>query len=213
MAVVAWGDGTSDTATVVIGGNTFSYIFSGTHTYADNGSYNVQVSITNNAGAAGTSGFTEPFYRLADVPAAGSGFLIGPADTSRFRYNIGIRTLDNPVSVTITVKNADGNTVHTVINNYPKNFFLQTSVNDFLGFSLANNQSLQLSFDGGLIAYGATVDNVTNDSSAQFLSYAPTQIASARASGGRRSPSATPLLFAAVLAMLGVGVGAVVSRR
>ena len=49
----------------------------------------------------------------------------------------------------------------------------QTSVADFTGgFPLGDGHALKITFTGGaLIVYGATVDNVTNDPSAQFLSY------------------------------------------
>lgn len=90
---------------------------------------------------------------------------------------------------------------------------MQTSAAGFLGFSLGNNQSIQIDFaGGGLIAYGATVDNVTNDSSAQFLAYAAGgQLA--RSETPLRRPGLAPVLFAAVLALLGSGVGAVVTGR
>jgi hypothetical protein len=131
--------------------------------------------IYDDAGDAGTSGFAEPFYRSTAIPSSGTGYLIGPSDTARFRYNIGLRTLTDPVTITATVRNTAGGLVHTVTRAYPKNFFLQSSVTGFLGFSLANNQSIQITYqNGGLILYGATVDNITNDPSAQFLTFGST---------------------------------------
>jgi hypothetical protein len=169
--------------------------------------------IFNDAGTGGTSGFTEPFFRPSDVPDHGMGFLIGPSDTSHFRYNIGVRTLDNPVSLTATVRDSAGNIRHSVTNSYAQNVFVQTSATDFLGFSLGNDESIEIVFTGGgLIAYGATVDNVSNDASAQFLPYVTdTQL------GQRTEPprgrSSTPLMLAVILAMLGVGAGAVIAKR
>jgi Domain of unknown function DUF11/Carboxypeptidase regulatory-like domain len=54
-AVVNWGDSTTSTATVSGSGNPFNYSFSGNHTYAQNGSYNVTVSVTDKDGGTGTS--------------------------------------------------------------------------------------------------------------------------------------------------------------
>ena len=125
----------------------------------------------------GTSGFTEPLIAPGDVQGglgvAVTGFLIGPPDVSRFRYNIGIRTLDAPVSVTATLKDSAGATLTTVTKSYAANFFEQKSSTDFFGgFALTNGDSIEITFSGGgLIVYGATADNVTNDPSAQFMPY------------------------------------------
>ncbi len=102
-----------------------------------------------------------------------SGVLIGPADVARYRYNVGVRTLDAPVSVRVDVLDPSGAVVHTVSRTYVAGFFQQTSVADFTGgFPLGNNHALKITFTGGaLIVYGATVDNATNDPSAQFLAY------------------------------------------
>src|SRR5205807_1282863 len=54
-AVVNWGDNTTSTATVSGAGNPFSYGFTGNHTYAQSGSYNVTVSVTDKDGGTGTS--------------------------------------------------------------------------------------------------------------------------------------------------------------
>jgi hypothetical protein len=169
--------------------------------------------IFNDAGAGGTSGFTEPFFRTSDVPDHGSGFLIGPSDVAQFRYNIGIRTLDSPVSVTATVRDAAGNVLHSVTNTYAENLFVQTSSTAFLGFSLGNDESIEIAFTGGgLIAYGATIDNVSNDPSAQFLSYVTVPQLAQRAEPSRGG-SSTPLKLALILAMLGVGAGMVLAKR
>lgn len=168
--------------------------------------------VFDDAGTNGTTGFTESFVKASDVPDQGKGFLLGPSDVSRFRYNIGIRTLDNPVTVNITVRDSGGNVLHSVTRSYDANTFVQTSAQDFLGFSLGNDQSIEIDWSGGgLIAYGATIDNVTNDPSAQFLQdVSPNQ--TAQAGHGRGGPSA-PIQLALVLAALGVGAGIVIAKR
>ena len=137
----------------------------------------VLARIFDDAGAAGTSGFTEPLFETSDVVGGAglvvTGFLIGPADVDRFRYNVGVRTLDAPVHVTVDVLDPSGAVVHAASRTYLPNFFQQTSVADFTGgFPPGDGQALKITFTGGpLIVYGATVDNVTNDPSAQFLAY------------------------------------------
>jgi hypothetical protein len=133
--------------------------------------------VFNDAGPDGTTGFTEAVIKPSDVqggPGIGvTGLVIGPADTANFRYNIGLRTLDHPVSVTATVKDSSGNTLTSVTHTYPANYFQQQSATDFLnGFVLGDDDSIVISFGGGkLILYGATADNTTNDGSVQFLPY------------------------------------------
>ncbi len=89
----------------------------------------------------------------------------------------------------------------------------RASAADFLGFSLGNDQSIEIVFTGGgLIAYGATVDNVTNDPSAQFMPYI-TGTPVAQGTGTSRHGSSAPLKLAVVLAMLGVGAAIVIAKR
>jgi len=131
--------------------------------------------IFNDGGSAGTTGFNEPMVHPYELTGGAgitvTGFLIGPADTSKFRMNIGIRTLDTPVSVTVVVIDGTGATQTTLTKSYPANFFEQKTSADFLGgFVLGNNNSIQITFTGGeLILYGANADDITNDPSAQFL--------------------------------------------
>ncbi len=133
--------------------------------------------IYNDAGPEGTSGFTESVVAPEDVAGGAgtsvTGFLLCPADVGRFRYNVGLRTLDAPVSVSVTVLDAAGNVAHTITRDYPASFFAQTTVAAFLGgFAIDNGYSLRITFTGGgLIVYGATVDNVTNDPSVQPMPY------------------------------------------
>jgi hypothetical protein len=134
----------------------------------------VLARIFNDAGSAGTSGFTEMLYppSARSLPGAVfTGFLLCPADISRYRYNVGLRTVGEPVHVTVTVLDSAGAEVHTASHDYPAEYFVQTTVTDFLdGFAIGNGHSLRISYSGGgLILYGATVDNTTNDPSAEFL--------------------------------------------
>jgi PKD repeat protein len=169
----------------------------------------VLTRIYDDGGASGTSGFTEPFYRTLDVPQNGGGYLIGPSDVSRYRYNLGFRTLSSDVHVTATVRNSNGAVVHGQ-HDLPPNFFIR------IRRAVSGVQPRQQPVDritysgGGLIAYGATVDNVTNDRRAVLQLHASTQTADA---APRTRGAVAAALFAAVLAALGLGVGAVVAKR
>ncbi len=138
----------------------------------------VVVRIFNDAGTAGTTGFTESLVPVGDVQMPGlgasiTGVLVGPILVDRFRYNVGLRTVGAPVHVSVRVRDASGAEVHTAEHDYPADEFVQTTVTDFLGgFAIGDNFSLHVTFSGGgLIVYGATVDNTTNDPSAQFMPF------------------------------------------
>jgi hypothetical protein len=137
----------------------------------------VVTRIFNDAGAAGTSGFTEPLF-LAEtqgipLPPPVTGFLLLP-DLDRYRYNVGIRVLGGPVNVTVDVVDSGGNVVHTTTRAYATATVTQTSAEDFAGVALESGQSLRIHFGPpDVILYGATVDNVTQDPSAQFLTVYP----------------------------------------
>ena len=147
------------------------------YTGEGSGSPVVVARIFNDAGAGGTTGFTENLIDPADVfggvGVSVTGVLLGPPDLAKYRLNMGVRTLDGPVGVSISVKDASGAVVHTASHVYPANSFWQLSVHDFLGgFDIDANDSLVITFSNGrAIFYGATTDNVTNDPSVQFLPY------------------------------------------
>jgi hypothetical protein len=129
--------------------------------------------IFSDAGAAGTTGFTEELVSPDTVPTGGEGILIGPSDLVRYRYQIGVRTIGGPVQISVVVRDHKGDVVHTSSQSYPANSFHQLTVHDFLGgFDVDVDESLDITFSGGgAIIYGATTDNVTNDPSAQFVRY------------------------------------------
>lgn len=144
--------------------------------WAASGSPVIVTRIFNDAGDAGTSGFTEPFVSIDDVDIPGptgafTGVLLGPNIVDRYRYNVGLRTIGGPVHVVVRVLDSAGTEVHTASHDYPADYFVQTTVTDFLdGFVIGDSSSLVITYSGGgLIIYGATVDNTTNDPSAQFM--------------------------------------------
>ena len=133
--------------------------------------------VYNDGGAAGTAGFTEevidPSKVFGGQGISVTGVLLGPSDLSKYRYNIGIRTIGGPVGVFVTVKDHHGDVVHTFSDQYPANSYTQKSSHDFLGgFDLDADESIVITFSGGgAIIYGATADNISNDPSVQFMRY------------------------------------------
>lgn len=130
----------------------------------------VTARVYNDLGANGTAGFTEEGFRPSQALQTGEqGVLQVPADLAKFRYNVGIRTLDAGASLTISVYNQELNTLETTTRSYPPNYFIQTTGADFAGHPLSANSHLVIDVDNGsAFLFGTTTDNKTNDSSVQF---------------------------------------------
>jgi hypothetical protein len=127
--------------------------------------------IFSDAGAAGTSGFTEEGLPPGDALQyiySPIGILILPADLTNFRMNIGVRTLEAGATLSVAWYSADG-TFQGVRNGiaYPANYFEQVSVNQFTGSpTLAAGGSLRIQMAAGsAFVYASTTDNRTQDSS------------------------------------------------
>jgi streptogramin lyase len=134
------------------------------------------VRVFNDAGAAGTTGFTEELMRSEDALRPGSsGVLLLPADLARFRFNLGVRTLEAGAAATLTVRNASGAVVATVSRTFAATYHEQQSAAALLGVSsLPAGGSLTIAVtSGSAIFYGATVDNTTGDPSLQVARPAP----------------------------------------
>lgn len=128
------------------------------------------VRVFNDAGAAGTTGLNEEAQRPEDALQTGeTAAILAPADFTRFRLNIGVRTLDQGVSMTITVKNRDGVVLRTFDRSYAATYFEQASSAVLLGITLTGGESITFRVNSGsAFIYGATTDNTTNDPSIQF---------------------------------------------
>ena len=130
--------------------------------------------VFDDAGTSGTKGFTEEAVPLTGdkqvlFPGA-TGFLVGPADVTRFRYNIGIRALLAGAFLTFRVRDQNGVVLRSVDLSYDPTFFTQQPADTLLGGALPPNASIEVSCSsGGAVVYGATVDNTTNDPSIEFV--------------------------------------------
>ena len=129
------------------------------------------VRVYNDAGAGGTSGFTEESMRASEALSAGArAVIVSPFDLLFFRLNVGVRTLSGGAVLTITVRDSGGGVVRTVPRSYPANYFQQTDAASFLGgVSIGANQTVTVDvISGSLFLYSATADNRTNDPAVAF---------------------------------------------
>jgi len=129
------------------------------------------VRVFNDGGALGTTGLAEEQLSEEEALQPGnSGVLIAPADISKFRLSVGIRTLAAPVALTITVRDKDGNVVKTLPKTYDPTFFIQPTSTVLLeGYALAGGETLTFAVtSGSVFIYGSTTDNTTQDPSVQF---------------------------------------------
>ena len=130
--------------------------------------------VYNDAGAAGSSGFTEEAMNPASSDTrilfqGSTSLLVAPPNDTSLRFNIGVRTLTSGAFVTFRVLDASGVVINTVTKEYEPTFYEQQSAATLLGAPLPPNASIEVSVSSGsAIIYGATIDNVTNDPSIQF---------------------------------------------
>ncbi|HYC59546.1 MAG TPA: hypothetical protein VEK79_08265 [Thermoanaerobaculia bacterium] len=118
----------------------------------------------------GTTGVTVPAIPIDsaltrnDVAA-----LIAPRDLTRYRFNVGVRSID-PATLDVTIRDAAGITRHTRSLTFAAHEFLQQPGNSFAGIALQPDDSIEIRvIEGNAIVYATTVDNATNDSSLQVL--------------------------------------------
>jgi streptogramin lyase len=134
------------------------------------------VRVFNDWGAAGTTGFTEEPMRTDDaLRAGGSAVLILPEDLTRYRFNLGVRTLSAGARASLTLRDASGAILATVSRTFPAAYHEQQPATAFLGVAvLPAGRSISIAMtDGAAIFYGATVDNTTGDPSLQIARVAP----------------------------------------
>jgi hypothetical protein len=131
----------------------------------------VAARIFNDGGAAGTTGFTLSAASPDSILEAGDqGVLFTPADTGRFRMNIGVRTGPSGAVMIVIRRNTAGTVVQTLTKIYAPTFFEQISGAEFLGgAAFGANDSITIQVTAGsAIVYGVTADNTTQDPSIQF---------------------------------------------
>jgi hypothetical protein len=120
---------------------------------------------------AGTTGATIPVVRAASILGRNDfASLIAPRDLARYRFNAGVRAMENGATLEIVVRAADGSERNRRTIEYAAHHFEQQSGNAFAGIALGANDAIEVIVRAGsAIVYGSTVDNATNDSSVQVL--------------------------------------------
>lgn len=117
----------------------------------------------------GTTGVTVPALLTPQVLIREHiGALIAPRDLTRYRFNVGVRTLDSGATILGIVRSETGAERVRFQIAFPPNYFEQQTGNAFTGITLNANDSIQFRVEAGsVILYATTVDNITNDSSIQ----------------------------------------------
>lgn len=131
--------------------------------------------VYNDVGEAGTYGFNEDLVPVSAGWTENVQFAAIPiaSDLTKFRVNIGVRTLDSPVTLTATVFDASGTSVGTVPSKtYPASYLLHTSLVAFLDpIAPPPGGMVQIAVQSGgpVVYYTSTIDNRTNDSSYKLI--------------------------------------------
>ena len=118
----------------------------------------------------GTTGVTVPavaaFNVLGGIDVA---TLIVPHDLVKYRFNIGVRTLNAGASFEMIVRSTTGTERHRRILTFDEDHFEQQPGDLLAGTPLQPDDSIQIAIkSGSAIVYATTVDNRTNDSSIQI---------------------------------------------
>jgi hypothetical protein len=136
--------------------------------------------IFNDAGTAGTAGFSEEAAKESGALGPGdAAVLLVPPDLAAQRFHVGVRPLPEGVTLSIAVRNAAGAVVATSTRSFPGTLLDQESAETFVpGVAYSGNESFTLTVTAGrAFVYGVAVDNRTNDTSFQagrVLAFAPT---------------------------------------
>jgi len=122
--------------------------------------------IYSDNGTAGTAGFTMDSFAPDQALRRNVTYLMPvAADLTAFRMNVGIRTLEDGVTIAIN----HGAT--SVIKTYAANHFEQGTLAAFLGEQPAVNSLYRITIQSGsAFIYTTTTDNRTNDTTVRFLS-------------------------------------------
>jgi len=116
-----------------------------------------------------------PRIRTEDVLVAGSrGVLVTPPDMTRFRFNVGVRTLASGVTMAVAVYDEGGGLMRTTTRSFAPNSMVQMSASDFAGGAIAARQSIVITIESGsAVVYGASVAANGQGSTFQMATRSP----------------------------------------
>lgn len=135
-----------------------------------------QARVYNDAGLLGTTGVTEQGLSPAEALDVGeTGVLLAPSDVTRFRFSVGLRTLEAGATLTFTLRDAYGAVVRTITENYPPTYYIQRSGAEFFGgAAFAGDESVTVAVSAGsAFVYATVADNLTNDPAIQIARRLP----------------------------------------
>jgi hypothetical protein len=90
----------------------------------------------------------------------GSRGILALPDLTRFRYNIGVRTLAPGARITFQLHDAAGTMIRSMERVYPPNYFVQVPAAQLFGTELGNGQTVVVRVDSGsAVVYGSAVPN------------------------------------------------------
>lgn len=97
-----------------------------------------------------------------------------PLDLTTTRFNVGIRSLEQGVTMTVTLYDPSGSVVKTTTKSFPPNTFVQIPVNDLAGAPARANSAVGFSVtEGSAFIYGAAVDNSGRSVTLQIATATP----------------------------------------
>jgi hypothetical protein len=130
----------------------------------------VSARVYDEPGSGGTKGFSFDAQRITEaLPPGQQSVLFTPQDTTKFRMNVGIRTLDAPSQIDFILLGPSGQQRAIVTKSYPPNYFTQPDANSLLGVApQAGDTILIIPIDSPVYVYGSIIDNFTNDPSLQL---------------------------------------------
>ncbi len=139
-------------------------------------SFMIGAQVYNDKGADGTSGFREELINTVNHGfgsmgtniffSGATGYLFGPADATRYRSNIAIRSLEAGVEATLQAYHADGSAAGSARSvRYGPNTWDQDTWDAMTGTTLEGGDYLRISVSRGSALFENSItDNVTGDS-------------------------------------------------
>jgi len=120
--------------------------------------------------SAGTKGFTfDAQTEREALQTLESGTLAVPNDASKYRMNIGVRSLDGDTQIEFDLFDQNGGLRAALTKTYLPNYFQQSDFKSFFGVDFQPGDSIMVVMrQGQAFVYGSIVDNNSNDPSAQL---------------------------------------------
>ena len=115
-----------------------------------------------------TKGFTMD-AQLPERAIRSESILFAPTDPAKFRMNIGVRTLDRPLTLVFAILRPDGTArTASVERFYPANYYTQVEASQLLGATLQAGDAIVIHAADPVFVYGSIIDNASQDPSLQF---------------------------------------------